>query len=714
MTEDAGATAETLGGEAGAPESPFVMKLSLSVLDDLGVNLYSNTAAVLSEAVANAWDADAEEVRITLGDDAIEIVDTGSGMGTVDEINKRYLTVGYKRRLEGRMVTANGRHVMGRKGIGKLSLFAIADEIIVDTWTAEAGRLSFVMRNEDIRAAIAAEKDYRPRQIDADAEGIGASEGDHGTRLVMRQLKRLADGRTAAALRQRVARRFSVLGEEDQFTVRIDGDSVTVTDRGYQKSAEYVWKFTSGAPAYFDEMADGVGGADEKTLDGVADETRGWTVSGWIGTVREHKQLADEQNSLPVLAHGKLVHEDVLPHLKEGGLFTKYIMGELHADFLDADDLDDIATSDRQHLKEGDERYVALMKVVKAAVTAVGSAWLRRRRKDATDKACRYESIKTWYSSLGPDARAAAEKLFEKIGTLSVDDESERKELYKHGIIAFERLRMRELLSAVDALPDTEIEALLPLFGQLDDIEAAEYAEITRGRIEIIRKLDGLIDADAKERVIQEFLFDHLWLLSPSWERPTKNPVMEKRVEKALELVSDKLTDEEKLKRLDIAYRTAPKAHIIIELKRYSAAFTSSELQAQLKGYKYAVHGVLDEHFPGEEHTVEVVAIVGKRPADAVGHWEDFTRELAIVNARVITYDELIEQALADYTDYLEADKKVGRIVDVLTKLEEEILVDKDTLGAGVPGDEEGGSGEPALDGQQDGGDDAAGVQGGS
>jgi hypothetical protein len=64
------------------------------------------------------------------------------------------------------------------------------------------------------------------------------------------------------------------------------------------------------------------------------------------------------------------------------------------------------------------------------------------------------------------------------------------------------------------------------------------------------------------------------------------------------------------------------------------SAVTSSELQKQLRGYKYAVQSVLEEHFPGEEHTVEVVAIVGKRPADAADHWEDYTRELAVVNAR--------------------------------------------------------------------------------
>jgi hypothetical protein len=37
----------------------FVMTVDLNVLEHLGINLYSNIAAVLTEAVANAWDADA-------------------------------------------------------------------------------------------------------------------------------------------------------------------------------------------------------------------------------------------------------------------------------------------------------------------------------------------------------------------------------------------------------------------------------------------------------------------------------------------------------------------------------------------------------------------------------------------------------------------------------------------------------------------------------
>ncbi|NHA01372.1 hypothetical protein G5V59_20140 [Nocardioides sp. W3-2-3] len=71
---------------AESPEEahPFEMKASMSVLEALGINLYSNAAAVISEMVANAWDAEAGLVQIKWDPDAdeaeIEIWDDGTGM----------------------------------------------------------------------------------------------------------------------------------------------------------------------------------------------------------------------------------------------------------------------------------------------------------------------------------------------------------------------------------------------------------------------------------------------------------------------------------------------------------------------------------------------------------------------------------------------------------------------------------------------------------
>ena len=56
-------------------ENKFIMSLSLNVLNHLGINLYSNIPAVLSEIVANSWDADAKRVDITIAEDQIIIED---------------------------------------------------------------------------------------------------------------------------------------------------------------------------------------------------------------------------------------------------------------------------------------------------------------------------------------------------------------------------------------------------------------------------------------------------------------------------------------------------------------------------------------------------------------------------------------------------------------------------------------------------------------
>ena len=61
-----------------------------------------------------------------------------------------------------------------------------------------------------------------------------------------------------------------------------------------------------------------------------------------------------------VMVRGKLAQEDILEEFGEGGLYTKYIFGEIHANFLDLDNQEDIATTSRQRLIEEDPRYQAL------------------------------------------------------------------------------------------------------------------------------------------------------------------------------------------------------------------------------------------------------------------------------------------------------------------------------------------------------------------
>ena len=180
-------------------DTEYRMTLSLHVLNELGINLYSNIPAVLAEVVANSWDADATSVHIDIDRENGRIVITDDGCGMlvddrVNQINERYLRVGFHRREEaderrdenGNSITPKyKRPVMGRKGIGKLSLFSIANEFELHT-ARDGYKAGCVMSSTDIREQIRDGSGlYKPRPI-----ASGQVEVDQGTRIILTDLKK--------------------------------------------------------------------------------------------------------------------------------------------------------------------------------------------------------------------------------------------------------------------------------------------------------------------------------------------------------------------------------------------------------------------------------------------------------------------------------------------------------------------------------------------
>lgn len=73
-------------------QDSYNFNISLSVLNHLGRNLYRNIITVLGEAISNSWDADANNVYITIDRDSnyMSILDDGNGM-TGDDFQDRFL-----------------------------------------------------------------------------------------------------------------------------------------------------------------------------------------------------------------------------------------------------------------------------------------------------------------------------------------------------------------------------------------------------------------------------------------------------------------------------------------------------------------------------------------------------------------------------------------------------------------------------------------------
>ena len=101
-----------------------------SLVEQLGAQMYPSVTATIAELISNAWDADANNVWVTIpfgqlreSGALITVIDDGLGM-THDEARDQYLKVGRKRRVElDNDKTPGGRLLHGRKGIGKLAAF---------------------------------------------------------------------------------------------------------------------------------------------------------------------------------------------------------------------------------------------------------------------------------------------------------------------------------------------------------------------------------------------------------------------------------------------------------------------------------------------------------------------------------------------------------------------------------------------------------------
>lgn len=648
----------------------YTMSINLNVLNHLGINLYSNIPAVLSEIVANSWDADAENVHVDFGDDkTITITDDGIGM-TLEDINNKFLLVGHPKRENNNVLSIrHQRPYMGRKGIGKLSMFSIAKTI--DVITRKDGIINAFRMNVDaITRAISGDgNSYNPDPIDV-AEDVLSGDG---TKIILRDLKKNISTATPEYIRKRIARRFSVIGTEYKFRVYVNGSEVSVEDRDYYGKLNYIWYYGDESSVF----ADYATSAEKKilrqnkiTINGIEHVVR-----GWIGTVENSGSLKDNDDSLNkivIIVRGKVGQENILDQYSEGGLYSKYLIGEIHADFFDADDQEDMATSSRQEYKRDDERFIALKEFIYGELKRIQSDWTEYRTESGVENAKKLNPlIGQWYDTLPRDDKKAAKKLLGKVNQTIVDDQK-RATVLRYGLLAFEKLRYSHQLSLLENLDAGSIEALGSVITGFDDLEATLYYQIVRDRVEIIKCFNSLVDDDAKEKAVQKYLFDHLWLLDPSWERADSSEYMEKTVKNALGLNSERLTQDESIGRLDLGYRQTAGKHVIIELKRAGRKVTLPEILEQVMKYDSAIKKVLVD--ANKEPVYDIIVVLGQ-PVDgdnSVAHREQVAGALKAFHARVVYYTELINNAYAAYSDFLEQRRKAQPLIDILDRLAEE------------------------------------------
>lgn len=486
----------------GPGSAELEMRFDLNVLQHLGLKMYTSLPAVISEYVANAWDAWAENVEISIPkqrmspDYEITISDDGQGM-TFEEVNNKFLVVGRnKRQDEDRDFEEKDgerRMVMGRKGIGKLAGFGIADVVRIRT-TKDGQYIEFELdygemrkeANEDPNATTT----YNPRIVDR-----GRTSNESGTVVTLTQFDR-EQRPTPRYARQRLARRFSVIG--DNFTVRVNGKEVTGEERNLKSKCQFLREY------------------DQEPID----SNGKYTISGWIGTLP--KPVPDEiHGGVAVMARGKTAQKPISFGAAEGGtggqFALQYLVGEIHADFLD--EKEDLIATHRNEVMWERRPADKLFNHIQNEILEFCSEWPGKRRVEKMEKIRDEEPYERFIQPLDEHERNLADKFLGKLAERSGYDDEILEEMASYVSTGVQQKSFSNLMREIEQSNVTDTERLVDLFDRYEVLDAMNSLRIVKGRYRAIQKFEDLIETEESDiGDLHGFVSDNPWLIDPRWD----------------------------------------------------------------------------------------------------------------------------------------------------------------------------------------------------
>ncbi len=485
---------------------PFKMQFDIGTIKHLGVQMYSTLPPVIGELVSNAWDADAPRVEIVVPTEPITdsseltVTDYGSGMSDT-EIRNAYLIIGRDRRKAEQTEQTPGlnRPVIGRKGIGKLSAFGVANEIEIET--IKNGQVSRFIINYDKLETSAQRREIELPPLPA--TGTVAK----GTKITLRQIRKFRNRAIRILpLRRGLARRFSIIGPKYNFEVIINGQPITPQERDLKLLLDIG---TDGLPYLWEYQEVEI------------KPNSGWTVSGWIGALRRTAQLDEGiQQGITIMARGKLVQEPFFFQATAGQQYAlAYIVGELTAEFVDGAE-DGIGTT-RNQLVWDTEANTALLEWGREQVNKITREWSERRKRDNEAQLLEnplYQKFLTEANRFDDSqVKRTADNLIKKvIASNPIEDAQSQEPIIQMCLDFMEFDAFRELADQLTQAEVTNVSKLAGLFREWEIVEAKEMMRVTQGRITTIEKLQTLIDENALEvPTLHQFLKEFPWVLDP-------------------------------------------------------------------------------------------------------------------------------------------------------------------------------------------------------
>jgi len=380
------------------------LKFDPQTIKHLGLKMYSTLPPALAELISNAYDADASQVTIRLieGNEAarsIEIIDDGDGL-SYDEINEKFLVIGRNRRIDDGDKPSKrfSRKPTGKKGLGKLALFGVANTIIIKT--IQNGLLNeFILDWEKLSVARGA---YNP---EVTITNKVVAEGN-GTTLLLRKLKRVTPF-NIESLANSLSRIFIF---DDNFNVAIEtstGNRIVIDNkRKYETiNKEFEWIIREEPYIPLGSCYQG-------------------KICGELITAEKPLSPQSGLRGITLFSRGKLVNLPEFFSNSTSSHFFQYLTGWLNVDFIDEFE-EDVISTNRQSLDWENPDMEKLRTFLSGIITQINQEW-RKKRKEKKEKALIEEmsaetgiDTETWLSTMPVDVKTTTQNI---IDTLNEED----------------------------------------------------------------------------------------------------------------------------------------------------------------------------------------------------------------------------------------------------------------------------------------------------
>lgn len=525
------------------------------LLDHIGLAMYSSLPKAISELIANAYDADATEVKVIIPkkiDRKSEIIieDNGNGMNK-EFIKESYMKIGFNNRKGKEKSQKFKRPLIGSKGIGKLAGLGIAN----------------IMHIETVNNGTKCKFEINRTKLDIEGKNLEAvdipliietTKELNGTIIYLKELLAHVSTMSDEELRTFFVKEF---GFPQKFSIFVNGQRYSPEDIPGEKI----------------EIKDKINNYGE--------------VLGKITIAREPKDVKKPAGIITKIRGRRVLGPTLFDISSHGHQYrvAERIVGEIEVPFLDPEKPEGksdefIISTSRDGFNLNHPKFIAYKNWVENKLIEISRNLENEQSGERKKRFLQNINVQSTLKKLPKEIQEKIRKLIEEV--IPKLNELSQKDAITIMDLLIKSMESSEMVSVLKKLGEADINDIQNLARILETwgiYEITSTVEHIRYRLSVIDKFEEVIGniKSLEYKDIHKLLEKNLWLLNDNYPSYASNKSLKTFLKNKL---NKKFKEHEK-DRPDIIIKTLLGNVLIIELKRPSHQIASTDF-AQVSKYK--------------------------------------------------------------------------------------------------------------------------------